>query len=82
MKSYYEVRPILAKSHPAEQRRSNAAAPWERRRPRRQKYKYRVFITNMDGAIDKLVFLFIAAKIWRHSGRIGVNFSDHKFSDH
>jgi hypothetical protein len=117
-----------------------------------KKYKYRVFVTNMDGAIDKLVwfynqragaenlikesnndaglaahpsrlfvtnqihfqlamlafnlnawlmlfnrnasdtseqlkhttlatsrlrFLFIAAKIWRHSGRIGVSFSDH-----
>jgi hypothetical protein len=117
-----------------------------------KKYKYRVFVTNMDGAIDKLVwfynqragaenlikesnndaglaahpsrlfvtnqihfqlamlaynlnawlmlfnrdasdtserlkhttlatsrlrFLFIAAKIWRHSGRTGVSFSDH-----
>lgn len=28
-------------------------------------------------ATARLRFLFIAAKIWRHSGRTGVNFSDH-----
>jgi hypothetical protein len=27
--------------------------------------------------IARLRFLFIAAKIWRHSGRTGVSFSDH-----
>jgi hypothetical protein len=28
-------------------------------------------------ATSRLRFLFIAAKIWRHSGRAGVSFSDH-----
>ena len=28
-------------------------------------------------AIARLRFLFVAAKIWRHSGRTGVSFSDH-----
>jgi hypothetical protein len=28
-------------------------------------------------ATARLRFLFIAAKIWRHSGRTGVSFSDH-----
>jgi hypothetical protein len=28
-------------------------------------------------ATSRLRFLFIAAKIWRHSGRTGVSFSDH-----
>jgi hypothetical protein len=25
----------------------------------------------------RLRFLFLAAKIWRHSGRVGVSYSDH-----
>ena len=28
-------------------------------------------------ATARLRFLFIAARIWRHSGRVGVNYSDH-----
>jgi len=28
-------------------------------------------------ATPRLRFLFIAAKIWRHSGRTGVSYSDH-----
>jgi hypothetical protein len=28
-------------------------------------------------AISRLRFLFVAAKIWRHSGRVGVSYSDH-----
>ena len=28
-------------------------------------------------ATARLRFLFIAARIWRHSGRVGVSYSDH-----
>ena len=28
-------------------------------------------------ATSRLRFLFVAAKIWRHAGRIGVSYSDH-----
>src|SRR5260370_31207042 len=28
-------------------------------------------------AIARLRFLFLAAKIWRHAGRVGVSYSDH-----
>lgn len=28
-------------------------------------------------ATSRLRFLFLAAKIWRHAGRIGVSYSDH-----
>ena len=28
-------------------------------------------------ATTRLKFLFLAAKIWRHSGRVGVSYSDH-----
>src|SRR5262249_29406384 len=28
-------------------------------------------------AVSRLRFLFVAAKIWRHSGRVGVSYSDH-----
>jgi hypothetical protein len=28
-------------------------------------------------ATSRLRFLFLAAKIWRHAGRVGVSYSDH-----
>ncbi len=28
-------------------------------------------------ATTRLKFLFLAAKIWRHAGRVGVSYSDH-----
>jgi hypothetical protein len=28
-------------------------------------------------AVARLRFLFLAAKIWRHAGRVGVSYSDH-----
>jgi hypothetical protein len=28
-------------------------------------------------ATARLRFLFVAAKIWRHAGRVGVSYSDH-----
>ena len=28
-------------------------------------------------ATSRLRFLFLAAKIWRHGGRVGVSYSDH-----
>jgi hypothetical protein len=28
-------------------------------------------------ATSRLRFLFVAAKIWRHAGRVGVSYSDH-----
>ena len=34
-------------------------------------------LTHTTLATARLRFLFLAAKIWRHAGRVGVSYSDH-----
>jgi len=41
-------------------------------------YSYRVFVLGHTTlATTRLKFLFLAARIWSHAGRVGVSYSDH-----